>query len=74
LIEDVQIFTEQLEKTKRVNQKRINPFLVFYGGNPNSRDRNKRILKFFEEDDYALERCQLRYGTMLLSLILAVLV
>jgi hypothetical protein len=74
LIEDVQIFTEQLEKAKRVNQKRTNPFLIFYGANSSIRDRNKRILKFFEEDDYALERCQLRYGTMLLSLMLAVFV
>jgi hypothetical protein len=74
VIEEVQILTEQLEKAKRVNQKRSNPFLVFHGANSTTRDRNRRILKFFEEDDYALERCQLRYGTMLLNLMLAVFV
>ena len=74
LIEDVEIFTEQLEKAERMNQKRTNPFFIFHGGNSNTRDRNKRILKFFEEEDYALERCQLRYGTMLLNLMLAVFV
>ncbi|KAF2706440.1 hypothetical protein K504DRAFT_448124 [Pleomassaria siparia CBS 279.74] len=74
LLEDVQSFTEQLERAKRVNGKRFSPFFALHSVKPITRDRNKRVLAFFEEHNYALERCQLRYGNMLLNLMLAVFV
>jgi len=70
----IQSFKEQLDRAQRASQKRVNSFFAIHGGRPTARDRNKRILKFFEQDDFALERCQLRYGNMLLNLMLAVFV
>ena len=74
MMEDVLAFRNRLEKANRTHQKRVSGFFLLHGGKSTTRDRNKRILRFFEEHDYTLERCQLRYGNMLLNLMLAVFV
>ncbi|KAF2800140.1 hypothetical protein K505DRAFT_370443 [Melanomma pulvis-pyrius CBS 109.77] len=74
IIEDVHTFAEQLERAKRVHENRVNSFFLLHGGKSTARDRNKRVLRFFEDNNYTLQRCQLRYGNMLLNLMLAVFV
>ncbi|KAF2874463.1 hypothetical protein BDV95DRAFT_604640 [Massariosphaeria phaeospora] len=69
---EIRVFSKQLEKARREHRKRAGYFFLLQGGNSFARDRNKRILKFFEGNKYVLERCQLRYGNMLLNLVLAV--
>lgn len=71
---DVREFEDGVNTASR-HRKRLphrHPFAILQG---RTMDRNRRSQIFLEERNYySLERCQLRYGTTLLNLILAVLV
>jgi hypothetical protein len=73
--DDIRTFKEECNKASRARERSFNSFLVGHSGGMSPKDRNKRIQKFLQLNDfYALERSQLRYGNMLLNLIIAVIV
>ncbi|KAF2193489.1 hypothetical protein K469DRAFT_237204 [Zopfia rhizophila CBS 207.26] len=68
LSEKVRTLQEQLDEATRRHHGYFMPIYSL------GRARSKRIQNFFERNNYSLERAQVRYGNMLLKLILAVLV
>ena len=73
--DDICTFKEQCDKASRARERSFNSFWAGHSSGLSLKDRTKRIQKFLQlNDSYALERSQLRYGTMLLNLIIAVIV
>lgn len=74
VLEEIDIFQRQDKIASRDYKERHFGWFSLRGREGIAKARNKRILRFFRENNMALRRNQLRYADLLLKLILAVVV
>lgn len=74
LLEEIDNFQRRDRIASQAYIERNYACFLFGGRNNSEKARNKRILKFFRENNMELRRSQLGYATLLLQVILAVVV
>lgn len=75
LFNDISNFEDQTSRSSGARQSYREAFYLLCSNKPATYSFNKRVERFLDrKNKYKLQRCQLRFGNMLLSLVLTVLV